>query len=175
MRLTAPARLESPLMNPPPALISGFVVFAAVGCGLIGGLLFAFSNFAMKALARQPAEHGIRTMQAINRDILNPLFLSAFMGTALASAALAVAALAGKTSLMSTPLLLTACLLYLAGVFGVTAGLNIPLNDRLAAHDPPSAAAAQFWPVYVSEWLKWNHLRTFCSLAASVMFILARR
>ncbi|RYD37143.1 MAG: DUF1772 domain-containing protein [Verrucomicrobiaceae bacterium] len=162
-------------MNPPPALISGLVVFAAVGCGLIGGLLFAFSNFVMRALAQQPAEHGIRTMQTINRDILNPLFLFVFMGTALVSAALAAAAAWGKTALLSTPLLLTACLLCLAGVFGVTAGLNIPLNNRLAAHDPASAAAAQFWPLYISEWVKWNHVRTFCSLAASVFFILARR
>ncbi|MDB6136713.1 MAG: hypothetical protein JWM59_4956 [Verrucomicrobiales bacterium] len=161
-------------MNPPPALVSGLVVFAAVGCGLIGGLLFAFSNFLMKALARQPVEHGIRTMQTINRDILNPLFLSAFMGTALVSAALVVTAVWGKAPL-NTPLLLTACLLYLAGVFGVTAGLNVPLNNRLAAHDPAAAAAAHFWPVYVSEWVKWNHVRACCSLAASMLFILARR
>ena len=65
-----------------PDVLFALSVGAAVGCGLIGGLLFAFSSFVMTALARQPAECGIRTMQAINVAILNPLFLSVFLGTA---------------------------------------------------------------------------------------------
>ncbi|MES2709012.1 MAG: anthrone oxygenase family protein [Verrucomicrobiota bacterium] len=161
-------------MNLPPELFSGLAVLTAVGCGLIGGLLFAFSNFVMKALAEQPPESGIRTMRAINRRILNPLFLSVFMGTALASAILLAAAFFGNTG-MRHPFLICGGLLYLLGGFGVTAVVNVPLNNRLEALDPASPEASRFWPEYVSRWVKWNHFRAAASLAASALIILALR
>jgi uncharacterized membrane protein len=68
-------------------------VLAAVGSGLVAGLLFAFSTAVMTSLARLPAEHGMRAMQHINLVILNPLFLVAFTGTALLSALLLAGAL----------------------------------------------------------------------------------
>jgi uncharacterized membrane protein len=40
-------------------------LLAALGCGLIAGVFFAFSTFVMKALAQQPAPLGIATMQSI--------------------------------------------------------------------------------------------------------------
>ena len=49
-----------------------------------GGHFFAFSNSVMTALGKLPAEQGIATMQTINIVILNPLFLSVFIGTAIA-------------------------------------------------------------------------------------------
>jgi uncharacterized membrane protein len=161
-------------MNMPKELFLGIAIFAAVGCGLIGGLLFAFSNFVMKALSQQPPENGIRAMQAINVFILNPLFLIVFLGTALASVFLVVAAVLQRSHLL-TPWLLGGCVLYLVGTFGITILFNVPLNDKLASLDPFTADAAQFWPVYLSTWLKWNHVRTVASLAAATLFILAIR
>ena len=59
---------------------------AALGCGLMAGLFFAFSAAVMGGLARiQPAE-GIAAMQSINRAILNPLFLTVFLATPAACA-----------------------------------------------------------------------------------------
>jgi uncharacterized membrane protein len=161
-------------MNLPKEFFPGIAVFVAVGCGLIGGLLFAFSNFVMRALLQQPAENGIRAMQGINLLILNPLFLFVFLGTALASAVLAVVALFERSHL-SVPLVLAGCALYLFGTFGVTMVINVPLNNRLAGFDPATAQAAQYWPEYVSAWTKWNHVRTIASLAASTLLILAIR
>jgi uncharacterized membrane protein len=54
---------------------------AAIGSGLMAGLLFAFSNFIMKSLLQQPPESGIRTMQAINLLIQNRTFFLLFFGT----------------------------------------------------------------------------------------------
>jgi uncharacterized membrane protein len=136
-------------------------VFASVGCGLMGGLLFAFSSFVMRALLQQPPESGIRTMQTINVSSLNPLFLFCFLGTALASPGM--------------PLLLAGCALYILGVFGVTMMFNVPLNDRLATQDPGTAEAARYWLTYVSQWSTWNHVRTVASLTAAVLLILAIR
>ena len=55
---------------------------AALGCGLMGGLFFAFSVAVMKALGRLPPAEGIAAMQSINVAILNPVFLTVFFGTA---------------------------------------------------------------------------------------------
>lgn len=38
----------------------------------------------MKALARIPAAQGIAAMQSINITVINPWFMMAFMGTAVA-------------------------------------------------------------------------------------------
>ena len=44
---------------------------AALGSGIVTGILFAFSNFVMKALARVPLAQGISAMQSINVVVLN--------------------------------------------------------------------------------------------------------
>jgi uncharacterized membrane protein len=147
-------------------------IVAAVGCGLMAGLLFAFSNFVMKALLQQPPESGIRTMQAINALIQNPVFFVLFFGTTLATVFLAITS-ALRLSQAGSAMLLLASALYLIGTFGVTVLFNVPLNNRLAGHNAAAAEAVGFWPAYVAEWLKWNHVRTIASLAACTLFTLA--
>ena len=56
---------------------------AAIGTGLMAGLFFIFSATIMSALGKLPAPAGIAAMQSINTTILSPVFLTAFMGTAL--------------------------------------------------------------------------------------------
>ena len=41
------------------------VISAALGCALVGGIFFAFSNFIMKALQRVPSPEGMVVMQTI--------------------------------------------------------------------------------------------------------------
>jgi uncharacterized membrane protein len=155
-----------------PDVLFALSVGAAVGCGLIGGLVFAFSSFVMSALIRQPAGCGIRTMQAINVGILNPLFLSAFLGTAVASAALLATSLSSPAS-RGDALLSAGAALYLVGVVGITALVNVPLNNSLEGLDAASSEAARFWPTYVRRWTRWNHVRTVCALLASVLLTIA--
>jgi uncharacterized membrane protein len=59
-------------------------LFAALGCGLIAGVFFAFSTFVMKALAQRPSVESIAAMQSVNIIIINPWFMTAFFGTGLA-------------------------------------------------------------------------------------------
>jgi uncharacterized membrane protein len=58
---------------------------ALLGSAVIGGVFFAFSSFVMKALARIPSSEGIAAMQSINVVVINPTFLSVFMGTTVLS------------------------------------------------------------------------------------------
>ena len=142
-------------------------VLLAVGAGIVGGVFFAFSTFVMKALAQLPADQGVAAMQRINIVVMNPIFLGLFVGTALVGVIAAVGAVLAWGSLRSG-LLLAAGVLYLVGSFGVTAAFNVPRNERLARLQAESSEAKAYWPVYVREWLFWNHVRTVASAAAAI-------
>ncbi len=146
-------------------------LFAALGCGIMAGLFYAFSNFVMKALAQIPAPSGIAAMQAINVTVLNPLFLAIFLSTAAACGILVIYALIS----LQTPgsyCLLTAGLLYLLGNVLVTMVFNVPRNNALARLDAASTEAAGFWGDYVVTWTRWNHVRTVTAMVALVLLII---
>src|SRR6201986_1954948 len=81
------ARLTSPMMNGPLFLLT---LLAALGCGVIAGVFFAFSSFVMKGLARVPSAQGIASMQSVNYAAVTPSFMTALFGTAAAFLALIV-------------------------------------------------------------------------------------
>ena len=149
-----------------------FTFLAALGCGLIAGLFFAFSNFVMKALASVAPERGMASMQAINRTVLNPIFLGVFFGTAVICVAALIYAFSHWQA-SGAGWLLVGSVLYLAGVLIVTMVFNVPLNDALADVDVASAEGVRIWQNYVPQWTMWNHVRTVASLAAMAAFILA--
>lgn len=145
---------------------------AALGCGLMAGVFFAFSSFVMGALGRLPPLQGIAAMQSINARVLSSLFMAVFMGTALACLVLA-ACLLRRWHQPGAMLALAGCLLYLVGTFGITASFNVPLNDALATLEPSSPHGAQRWAAYLATWTAWNHARTIAALAAAALLTLA--
>jgi uncharacterized membrane protein len=144
----------------------------ALGCGLIAGVLFAFSTFLMSALARLSPPTGIAAMQLINITVINPWFMTAFLGTAVACLGLAVSVLF-NLSQPGVIYLLLGSLLYLLGTVVVTIGCNVPLNDALAIVDPHNPESAKLWASYLTTWTNWNHVRTVAALAASLLFIIS--
>jgi uncharacterized membrane protein len=155
-------------------VLYALTVLAAVGSGVMGGLMFAFSTAIMAALGRIAPASGIAAMQAVNVVILNPLFFVAFFGPALLSVILAGAALLGWP-VGSSPAIYAGAALYLVGVIGVTMMFNVPMNDALAAVDPASGEGATVWASYLSNWTMWNLVRVISGAAACVAFILALR
>ncbi len=145
---------------------------SALGCGLVAGIFFAFSTFVMQALAQRPPAEGMAAMQAINITVINPLFMTAFLGTAVACLWLAIASLV-KWQQPGTSYLLIGSLLYLVGTVMVTIVFNVPLNQALAKADPDSASGAMLWANYLSTWTFWNHLRTIAAIAAAALLTLA--
>lgn len=119
--------------------VSILAVGAVVGSGLMGGLLFAFSNVVMRALDALPPESAAAAMRAVNVKILNPLFVLLFLGTALACVALVWLVVGGPAG-PAGPWLAAGSAAYLAGPLVVTMAFNVPLNNRLATG--PLAAAA---------------------------------
>lgn len=145
-------------------LVDGARLLALVTVALMAGLFFFASTALMPGLARLDAAHGAAAMQAVNRAILNPLFLAVFFASALLSLAVAVAApLTGADGAGWT---IAGAALHLVGGIGVTTVANVPLNERLDAADPASPEGREVWALYGRRWTAWNHVRTVACTAA---------
>ncbi|RZL06254.1 MAG: DUF1772 domain-containing protein [Rubrivivax sp.] len=141
------------------------VLLATLGSLLMAGVFFAFSTAVMPALGRLVPGAGMQAMQTLNAVILNPLFLATFVGTALlAVAAAALAWIYGPRE--AGMLFALGALLYGVGVLGVTAALNVPMNEALAKLGADSAVGHDYWQVYLRDWTFWNGVRTLAGLLA---------
>lgn len=150
------------------------VFVAALGCGLVAGVFFAFSGFVMPALARLSPAAGIAAMQSINRLAVTAWFMSLLFGTALLCLVLALLAILNWHGALSAwPL--AGSLLYLCGAILVTVLFNVPLNNALATAPAENAEGAAIWSRYLTAWTRWNHLRTVASSLAAGCFILGLR
>jgi uncharacterized membrane protein len=147
------------------------VLLAALGCGLVAGIFFAFSSFVMAALSRLPPAGGAAAMQSINVAVLNPVFLGVFLGTAVACGVVLVSAIV-RWSIPGTFWLVVGSTLYIVGTFVVTIAFNVPRNNDLAAVEPASPEGATVWGGYVPGWTAWNHVRTAAALAAAAALTL---
>lgn len=147
-------------------------VAAILLSGLAAGLLYGYDSSVIKGLGNLPDKEYLNAFQSINRAILNPYFFISFMGSLVV---LPVAAWlsykeGGSTSLY---LLLAATLVYAAGVLGVTAFGNIPLNNRLDKFEISTAsteAVKAMRQKFEASWNVLHHIRTY---AAMLSFLLA--
>lgn len=152
------------------ALRMAALVAATLSTGLIAGLFYGYANSVMPALNRSDDRTIVDVMQKINVVIINPVFMIAFMGT-VGFSILAAALHLGK-DVRTTLIWIGIALVLNVIAFGVTSGLNVPLNDQLAAAGDPAqigdlaAARAQF----ESSWVRWNIVRAvFHTLAFLVL------
>jgi uncharacterized membrane protein len=155
-------------------MIDMLTLACALGCGLMAGFFFAFSVCVMTALGRLPPAQGVAAMQSINVVVINPWFLTVFLGLVGLCALAAIAAFVGGQA-PRTALVMAGAVLYVVGTFVVTMRFNVPLNNALAAVAADSSEAAALWVRYLSEWTRWNHVRTIAALAAAAAFCLAVR
>jgi uncharacterized membrane protein len=145
---------------------------AVIGCALMAGLYFVFSNAIMPSLAKLEPSQGILAMQTINRTILNPFFLLLFVGSAVTSALMVIFSI-GKLPALNAMLLIVGAVIYILGSPIVTAIFNVPLNDTLATLAPNAAGNADWWASYLQNWTTWNHVRTVASLLATLLLLIA--
>jgi len=149
-------------------------LFGALGSGLMAGFFFAFSVCVMKALGKLAPEQGIAAMQSINVIVINPVFLTVFLGTG----CLCALGIFGSFMHWQEPVaayLLAGGAVYLVGAILVTMLFNVPRNDALADVTPSSVEGVKLWTSYLSSWTAWNHVRTIASLVAAALFTLGLR
>ena len=153
-------------------MLEQLTIVSALGSAVIGGLLFAFSTSVMRALGKLPPAQGAAAMQWINVLILNPLFLTIFVGTAVICATVAgLAALQWNGA--ASAWRLAGALLYVVGTVGVTMACNVPRNNQLAGVTADSPEGERVWARYLPEWTLWNHVRTLAAVAAAALFMLS--
>jgi uncharacterized membrane protein len=148
------------------------ILLATLGSGLMAGLFCSFSNFVMQALRNLPANQGIAAMQSINLAIVNPAFLSVFLGTAVACLIILFFTFSKWQNPQSMYAILGS-LSYLIGAILVTFVFNIPRNNLLTTLDPASPDSIKVWQEYLVSWTNWNHIRSISTVAATVAFTFA--
>src|SRR4051794_7494033 len=138
---------------------------ATMTTGLVAGVYGIYANAFMPGLAKTDDKTFVGAFTAVDRAIVNPLFLGlGFLG------ALVFTGLAGLLSLKekALPWIAVAFVLYLITVI-ITIAVNVPMNDALkAAGDPNTtdvtAARAAFDE---ARWRTFNNLRLFLAIAST--------
>ncbi len=146
--------------------------FGAIGFGIMAGIYFTFSVFAMKSFAAISPAAGIAAMQSINEVIVKSAFLPLFFGTSLAALVTVVLSVIDSSSPGSLWMGLGGGI-YFVGMFLCTVFFNVPLNNKLAAVDPTSPEGEDVWNMYLRVWTRWNHVRTVACTIACAFFIQA--
>ena len=147
-------------------MTSLMVVPAVLFTTLVAGLFAAFSYAVMPALRRVDDVVLVRTMQAINRAILNPVFLTLFLGALV----LDVVVTARLWSVSGAGVWALAGTVAYAATVVVTIARNVPLNDAL---DLDEGTPAEQRAAFEVSWTRWNHVRTATSVTAAACLLVA--
>ncbi|WP_295125306.1 anthrone oxygenase family protein [uncultured Chitinophaga sp.] len=151
------------------------LIIATVLAALVAGLFYSWSVSVMPGIGRLNDRGFMEAMQAMNRAILNPLFFISFMGCLLLLPASAFL-LYERPLPARFWLVAAASLVYIAGVFGVTAAGNVPLNealDKFSVEGTTAEAIAAARRNFEARWNMLNNVRTFFSLVTVVLMIIA--
>jgi len=145
---------------------SGVLAAATVATGLIAGVYYAFACSVMLGLGASGDRTFIEAMQNINKKIENPLFFLTFFG------ALVLPAWALRKFRHDRRLRLwiaAALALYAIGLL-TTMGINVPLNNELAAAGNPAKIAdpAAVRARFEDTWNMWNVARAVLSTGAAM-------
>lgn len=147
-------------------LSTTLLISSTVATGLSAGLLYGFACAVMPGLKDVDDRAFIAVMQSVNRRILNGWFLATFAGAPVLTIGAAVTAFLSDSAdqRVATG---GAALLSLLSI-GITAAVNVPLNNMLdAASDTPSVAdASKVRRRFECRWTRGNVARSTASAAA---------
>lgn len=151
------------------------LLFSVLLTALIAGLYYGWAVSVIPGIAKLSDGDYLRSMQSMNRAILNPWFFASFMGTGLV---LVITCFYSYSHFSSTSFyfFLAAALLYIIGSFGLTLACNVPLNEKLDAYNLSSASEAelkQMRQVFEMPWNKYHLVRTITTIACLCCTILA--
>ena len=104
-------------------------------------------------------------MQSINVAIINPMFLTVFVGTTAICTFVVVASLLRWHDSGVVYLILDS-VLYLVDSYLVTVLFNVSKNNAPASVSPDNPDSTSLWATYLEKWTTWNRGRTITALAA---------
>ena len=137
-------------------------LLAALSVGLQAGTYFTWASGVMPGLARVDDRTFVAAVQQMNVAIVNPVFVSTFVGAPVLAGLAVAAAPTG-----ARPWALAALGLAVATVV-VTAAANVPLNDALAAAGRVDTIAdlGAARDAFEGSWVRWNVVRALTSAGA---------
>ena len=151
------------------------LIITTLFSGLIAGLFYAWSISVTPGIGRINDESYLSAFQSMNRAIINPLFIIAFMGLVVLLAYTAYS-FYGTPQTTRFRLTLSAAILYIGGVMVITIAGNVPLNNNLEALKIDTMSADQmaaFRNGFENKWNTFNTIRTVSSSASFLLLILA--
>lgn len=146
---------------------------ATATMGLAAGVFGLYSHTIMRGLGKTDDRTFVGAFQAMDRAIMNPLFMFTFFGALVFTGAAAV--MHNRDDLRDAlPWLVAAAVMYLVVVV-ITMAVNVPLNDALkAAGDPARIDVAQARADFHEDrWVALNWVRTVLSTAAFLCLLWA--
>jgi uncharacterized membrane protein len=149
------------------SMTATILIVTTLTTALIAGLFYSYSCSVNPGLSRLPDKEYLSAMQSINKAILNPMFFLSFMGT------LILLPLSSYLSYGHPAFwwILSAAIVYVVGVFGVTVTGNVPLNEALALFDIQSATPDEIIGHRKTFEHPWNRLHTIRTIAVVVSLV----
>lgn len=142
------------------------LIAATLTTGLMAGVFFLYAVAIMPGLGRADDRTFVAAFQAVDRAIINPLFLSCFLGGLVFPGLAAALHLAADVRGV-LPWALAGFILYLV-TFVITVRVNVPLNDEIKAAGDPDRIAdlAAVRRRLEPTWVRWNLVRTVLAVAS---------
>ncbi len=140
-------------------------IIGAVAVLLVGvsaGVFFTYQNSVLPGLKSLDDRAFAASMNSMNRAILNPAFMLFFIGSLLVLAAAAIVAFVSGEQPRGW-FFAGSTVVYLVLVVAITGGVNVPLNNALAANSDRRA--------FETRWVRFNGIRTAGAMAASGLAI----
>lgn len=161
---------------PPPAprrAPFGTIVLLATTCvGLMAGIFWGFALSVMPGLARTDDATFVHSMQQMNAAIENLPFGLVFVGGLVFPAVAVVSELRARRR--SGAILSALALLLYVVTLAITAGINIPLNNALAAAGTSHHAIAAARQGFEGTWVAAHAVRTLtCTLSMLCLILVA--
>jgi uncharacterized membrane protein len=149
-------------------LVRGAVlVISTLTLGLIAGVFYTYACSVMRTLRGVDDRTFVTVMQRINRDIQNGWFFLSFIG-ALLFTTLSLVLFIGVDGSVLLPVAIGLAFYVLA--FGITMGVNIPMNVRLDQAGNPERmeerTLAEARAAFEVSWFRANLNRGLASTAA---------
>jgi len=138
---------------------------------LTSGLLFSFTIAISPGLKHLSDLEYLKTMKSINKEILNLFFLFCFFSPLLLyPLTIYIQQNDGFNRWLLVAGFLTHCI-----VIGITASVNVPLNNQLEKLDLLETNGKQleaFRAIFENRWTYWNNVRTVSSVISSIFLTL---
>ncbi|TVR78594.1 MAG: DUF1772 domain-containing protein [Chitinophagaceae bacterium] len=148
-----------------------FPIALMISVALISGLLFSFTIAVSPGLKHLSALEFLKAMKSINKEILSPLFLFCFFCPLLL---FPLTIYFHQNDVSNRWLLIAGFLTYIL-VIGITATINVPLNNQLERFDLLNVSQielTEFRNLFEKRWTFWNNIRAVLSVISLILITL---